>query len=131
MTYPGIENDPAAAEAANEDMLAVEQRRKEREHEYGQWVATSDIEWGTVKAFTPGMAVPASTVERLKWDELGLVAKRASKAGREVLERTGTATTEEREKWAGEDRAAATRAREAETAAAPATAKTTSKGGAS
>ncbi len=134
MTYPGIENDPQAPQV-NEDILAIEQRRKEREAEYGVWVATQDIPWGTVKAFTPGMAVPVSTVERLKWDELGLVAKRTTKAGREVLERTGTATSEELERWKAEDKAAADKAREAvadttSTAAEPAAAKTTTRGGA-
>ncbi|WP_422751344.1 hypothetical protein [Micromonospora sp. WMMD1219] len=101
MTFPGIEHDPQAPQV-NPDMLAVEERRREREAEYGVWVAVQDIPWGTVLAAIPGMPVPASTVERLKWDELGLVAKRDSKAGREVLERTGTATTEERQRWAAQ-----------------------------
>lgn len=109
MTYPGIENDPAAASVVNADMLAVEQRRKEREAEYDQFVAAQDIDWGTVRAFTAGARVPASTVERLKWDELGLVVKRGTKAGREVLERTGAATPEEIEGWAADDKAAAER----------------------
>lgn len=126
MTYPGIENDPAAL-AANEDMLAIEQRRKEREAEYGKYVAITDIPWGTVKAFTPGMQVPVSTVERLKWDQLGLVAERTSQAGREVLERTGTATSEELERWKAEDKAAADKARTAEAK----TAAKASTGGAS
>lgn len=115
MTYPGIEHDPAAQQV-NQDLLAVEERRREREAEYGEYVAIADIPWGTVKAAIPGMAVPKSTVERLKWDELGLVAKRTSKAGREVLERTGAATTEERDRWAAEDKAAAEKAREREAA---------------
>jgi hypothetical protein len=106
VTYPGIENDPAA-QATNEDVLAVEARRKEREAEYGVWVAKDNIPWGTVLAFTPGMAVPVSTVERLKWDDLGLVAKRTTKEGREVLERTGTATHDELTAWAEQDKAAA------------------------
>ncbi|MET8908387.1 hypothetical protein [Micromonospora sp. NPDC004551] len=134
MTYPGIEHDPQAPQA-NPDLVAVEERRKEREAEYGEYVAIADIPWGTVLAATPGMRVPTSTVERLKWDQLGLVAKRSSKKGREVLERTGTATTEERERWAAEDKTAAERARAAEqekTAAADKTAAgRTTKGGAS
>lgn len=116
MTFPGIEHDPQAPQV-NPDMLAVEERRREREAEYGVWVAVQDIPWGTVLAAIPGMPVPASTVERLKWNELGLVAKRDSKAGREVLERTGTATTEERQRWAAQDKAAAEKAAEAEKAA--------------
>lgn len=111
MTYPGIEHDPTAS-PANEDFLAVERLRKEREAEYGDYVATQVIPWGTVNAFTPGMRVPTSTVQRLHWDELGLVAKRSTKAGREVLERTGTATPEELEKWAADDKATAEQARQ-------------------
>ncbi|MBM0275095.1 hypothetical protein [Micromonospora tarensis] len=111
MTYPGAENDPTSS-PVNEDMLAVERRRKEREAEYGVWVASQTIPWGTVNAFTAGMKVPASTVQRLKWDELGLVVKRDTKAGREVLERTGTAEPAELEKWAADDKAAAERARQ-------------------
>ena len=135
MTFPGIEHDPQAPQA-NPDLLAVEELRKAREAEYGVWVAIQDIPWGTVLAATPGMKVPASTVERLKWDELGLVAKRDSKAGREVLERTGAATTEERERWAAQDKAAAERARAAEQEKTAAASKspagrstTTDKGG--
>ena len=117
MTFPGIEHDPQAPQI-NQDLLAVEKLRQAREAEYDVWVAIQDIPWGTVLAATPGMRVPASTVERLKWDELGLVAKRTSKEGREVLERTGTATTEELERWAAEDKAAAEKARQREAAAA-------------
>ncbi|MEU2699583.1 hypothetical protein [Micromonospora aurantiaca (nom. illeg.)] len=106
MTFPGIEHDPTAPQV-NPDLLAVEELRKAREAEYSVWVAVQNIPWGTVLAATPGMAVPASTVERLKWDQSGYVVKRTSKAGREVLERTGAATTEERERWAAEDKAAA------------------------
>jgi hypothetical protein len=98
MTYPGIENDRAAFEE-NPDLLAVEQRRKEREAEFGKYVCIADLPWGTVLAATPGSALPASSVERYKWHELGYAAERDSEQGREVLLRTGTATTEEREKW--------------------------------
>ncbi|MEV7264709.1 hypothetical protein AB0N38_14265 [Micromonospora aurantiaca] len=115
MTFPGIEHDPTAPQV-NPDLLAVEELRKAREAEYSVWVAVQNIPWGTVLAATPGMAVPVSTVERLKWDQLGYVVKRTSTAGREVLERTGTATTEERERWAAEDKAAAAKAREREAA---------------
>lgn len=118
MTYPGIENDPHAARTS-QDLLAVEERRRAREAEYSRWVAVQDIPWGNVKAFLPGMPVPASTVERYKWDELGLVAERTSAEGRAVLERTGAATTAERERWAAEDQAAASKDKPA--AAAPRT----------
>jgi hypothetical protein len=79
MTYPGIENDPAAL-ALDPDRVAVEQRRREREEEYGAYVATGDIPWGNVLAFVAGDQVPKSTVERLGWLELGLVAKTGTKA---------------------------------------------------
>jgi hypothetical protein len=134
MTYPGLEND-AQTLATNPDMAAVLDRRREREEEYGAWVATQDIPWGTVLAHTAGDRVPASTVDRLKWNELGLVVKRDSTEGREVLERTNTATTEERDRWAEQDKARAAREREqskaAETEEAPAktTSKATAKGG--
>lgn len=113
MTYPGIENDKAAL-AADPDLAAVEARRAEREAEYGKYVALDYIPWGAVVAFTPGDAVPISTVERLKWDEMGLVTTRTSAAGREVLERTDSATTAEREAWAEKDKAAASRKAERE-----------------
>lgn len=96
MTYPGIENDTQAL-SVNPDLAAVEARRAEREKEYGQYVAVGPIPWGTVLAFNPGDPVPVSTVERLKWDELGLVAKRSSKEGRKVLEDSGQLRPEEAE----------------------------------
>ncbi len=110
MTYPGIENSPAAA-AVNPDRVAVEERRREREEEFGTWVAAQEIPWGNVTAFWPGERVPASTVQAYGWDGLGLVVKRGTAAGRQVLEAAGAATTEERERWAGEDKAAAEKAR--------------------
>ncbi|MBM0257052.1 hypothetical protein [Micromonospora sp. 4G55] len=56
MTFPGIEHDPDA-QKVNEDLLAVEKRRQEREAEYDEYVAIADIPWGTVLAATPGMRV--------------------------------------------------------------------------
>lgn len=72
MTYPGIENDPAAV-AADPDRAAVAERRKERDAEFGTYVAVTDIPWGTVTAFFAGEAVPKSTVERYDWIGMGLV----------------------------------------------------------
>jgi len=106
MTYPGIENDLQML-ADNPDLVAVEQRRKEREEEFGKYVAIADIPWGTVLAATPGTALPKSNVERYKWHEIGYAAERESPQGREVLLRTGTATTEERERWADEEKKSA------------------------
>lgn len=105
MTYPGIENDLALL-AGNPDMAAVEERRKEREAEYGRWVAVAPIPWGTVLAAIPGDRIPCSTVDRLHWDQLGLVAERDSEQGRKVLLATGGATQEERDRWESEKPAA-------------------------
>jgi hypothetical protein len=106
VTYPGIENDQALLASMDADFAAVEARRKEREEEFGEWVAVQPIPWGTVLAATPGTPIDRDRVNRLKWDELGLVARRDSAQGREVLRRTGTATPEELERWAAEDKAA-------------------------
>jgi hypothetical protein len=104
MTYPGIENDKTAV-AVNPDMLAVEARRAEREAEYDKYVALDTIPWGLVPAFHAGDRVPIETVERLKWNDLGLVATRDSAEGREVIARTGTGTVEEQEAWAKSSKA--------------------------
>lgn len=74
MTYPGIEND-AAAVAENPDRVAVEERRKAQEEEFGTYVAEREIPWGSVTAFFPGEPVPKSTVERYGWLDLGLVSR--------------------------------------------------------
>jgi hypothetical protein len=83
MTYPGV--DPAL----DPDRAAVEQRRKEREEEYGTYVAAQDIPWGNVLAFVAGDQVPKSTVEAYGWLDLGLVARTGTKSGNEAA---GTAT---------------------------------------
>lgn len=81
MTQPNIE-----------EVLA---RRREREEEYGTWVATSPIdmthlgegEWVVgvgSRAFNVGDAVPKSTVERLHLDVLQLVARQDSAAADEA-----------------------------------------------
>lgn len=126
MTYPGIENDPQALAQLNPDFRAALERMEATRREYSEYVAIANIPWDNVLAAVPGDEIPTGTVQRLKWDELGLVAKRSSKAGREVLERTGKATTEEREAWASADKAAADRAA-AKDAEKPA--KSTPKGG--
>lgn len=110
MTYPGIENDPQLL-VDNPDLAAGIQHLKDVAAEYSVWVAVRRIEAGAALVAVPGDEIPASTVDRLKWDEMGLVDKRTSKAGREVLERTGKATTEERDRWAAEDKAEAEKAR--------------------
>lgn len=74
MTYPGIDND-AAAVAENPDRVAVEERRKLQEEEFGTYRAEQDIPWGNVTAFYTGEAVPKSTVERYGWLDMGLVSR--------------------------------------------------------
>jgi hypothetical protein len=107
VTYPGIENDQALLATFDPDFAAVDARRKEREEEFSEWVAVQPIPWGTVLAATPGTPIDRDRVNRLKWDELGLVARRDSPEGREVLKRTGGASPDEVERWAAEEKAAA------------------------
>lgn len=134
MTFPGIENDPAAL-AGNPDWAAAMERMEATRAEYSVWVATQPIPWGHVLLAVPGDEIPIDHVTRYKWDDIGLVAKRSSKQGREVLQRIGKATTEEVERWKADDKAAADRAaaKEADKASADKSAKpaktTASKGG--
>jgi hypothetical protein len=107
VTYPGIENDQALLASMDPDFTAVDERRKEREEEFSEWVAVQPIPWGHVLAATPGTPIDKDRVRRLKWDELGLVARRDSAEGREVLKRVGGATAEELERWSAEEKAAA------------------------
>lgn len=72
MTYPGIENDPAAV-AADPDRTAVEERRKARDEEYSKYVAAQDIPWGSVPAYFAGEQVATSTAEKYGWLDLGYV----------------------------------------------------------
>lgn len=90
MTYPGIERDPAAA-ALDPDRAAVEQRRREREQEFGTYVAVTDIPWGTVTAFVTGDPVNKSTVERYGWLDLGLVKRVGDEPTQPSTPLTGTA----------------------------------------
>lgn len=101
MTYPGV--DPAL----DPDRAAVEQRRQEREEEYGTYVAVQNIPWGNVLAFAAGDQVPKSTVEQYGWLDLGLVAKVGTKAAAEATggpapavepARTASATTSSKAK---------------------------------
>lgn len=134
MTYPGA--DPAL----DPDRAAVEQRRQEREQEFAVYVAAQDIPWGGPGIFANlrGEPVAKSTVEARGWADMGLVVKRDTKAGRALLEETGGATTEERDRWAAQDKAAAERAAEraaaadkpaAATSSTPSTASTSRSGG--
>lgn len=82
------------------DVAAVDARRKERAEEFGEWVAIVPIPWGDVLAAIPGDPIPRQHIERLHWDELGLVARRDSPEGREVIERTNSWFPGEQEKAA-------------------------------
>lgn len=64
----------------------VLERAKEREEEWGTWVATQDIHYGGVLAVREGMAVPKANVELYHYDQLGWVAKRSTKAGQAAVE---------------------------------------------
>lgn len=71
---------------------AVEQaaidRRSDTEKEYGVYVATEAINFGTARAFNVGDPVPTSHVERGLVTASGdgqNVAKRDTKAGRQAL----------------------------------------------
>jgi len=94
MTYPGA--DPAL----EPDRAAVEARRQEREAEFADWIAATDIPWGSVVANYRGEPVAKGTVEARGWDSLGLVVKRDSEQGRQILEELNLATDADRERWA-------------------------------
>lgn len=98
MTYPGA--DPAL----EPDRAAVEARRQEREAEFAEWIAATDIPWGSVVANFRGEPVAKSTVEARGWHELGLVVKRDSAQGRQIIEELGLATGADRERWAAADK---------------------------
>lgn len=53
--------------------------------EWGEWVATQDIYFGGVRALNKGDAVPKSNVELYKYDQLGWVARRTTKAAAQAL----------------------------------------------
>lgn len=119
MTYPGIENDPAAVEV-NADRAAVEARRKERDDEYSKYVATQDIPWGSVPAYFAGEPVATSTAERYGWLDLGYV-----RYANESLSDAEAVTPVD----AGPQRAAATESAPAVTTAATVAGKAPKNGG--
>jgi hypothetical protein len=69
------------AQAAGTPPEVVEQQRAARE-EWGTWVATQDIYFGGRLAVPKGEAVPAANVKLHRYDELGWVAKRDTKAAK-------------------------------------------------
>lgn len=64
------------------EMFEAEQARID---EYAVWVAVQDIDYGGVRAYNLGDAVPNANVDELKYDELGWVAKRTTKAGKAAI----------------------------------------------
>lgn len=62
---------------------------EEREKEWGTWVAVQSIYFGGALAANVGDALPNANVEQYKYDQLGWVAKRTSKAGKDALATRG------------------------------------------
>lgn len=71
---------PPAEQWSPETDPDVIARRRETAREYGQWVATQDIPWGSVVAYRAGDPVPASNVELHGYDKAGLVERVAEAA---------------------------------------------------
>jgi hypothetical protein len=74
------------ASGLSEDVLAD---RDARYDEYKDYVATQPIDFGGARAYNVGDAVPKSNVEQYRYDDLGWVAKRSTKAGKEALKSIG------------------------------------------
>jgi hypothetical protein len=72
-------NAPATAEDA------IEANRKE----YGQYVASQPIMFGTALGYNKGDAVPADNVQRHGWLDAGKVVKVGTKAHKELRESMG------------------------------------------
>lgn len=68
--------------------------RRAQQVEYGTWVAATDIYHGTAMAYRAGDPVPVSNVERHGYVDAGLVVKRNTKAGAEVLDRVAPDTAD-------------------------------------
>lgn len=64
------------------DVVAAEQAQID---EWSEWVAVQPIDYGGVRALNIGDAVPKANVEKYKYDELGWVAKRSTKAGKAAV----------------------------------------------
>jgi len=83
------------------EMTLVEQqyadamvRRQQQIEEYSQWVAAVPITVGTALAFNTGDPVPASHVERFKWDALGLVSPRLTSESAQAVPAVSPVTSE-------------------------------------
>ena len=68
--------DPAVAEAITEELSDHIEAQK---REYGQYVATQPIHFGTALAYNEGDAIPVSNVKQYGYDKTGQ-AKKVEKA---------------------------------------------------
>ncbi|MGH3659604.1 MAG: hypothetical protein ACRDUA_23390 [Micromonosporaceae bacterium] len=62
----------------------VAEAKAEQAEEWGQWVATQQIFYGGALAANVGDSVPAANVKQYRYDQLGWVAKRGTKAAGEA-----------------------------------------------
>lgn len=76
----------SVAEQVDASPRTALERRAAVEQEYGVYVATQPIDVGAARAFNVGDAVPVSHVKAYKYDELGVVAKRSTKAGQGAVD---------------------------------------------
>lgn len=70
------------ASGLSEDVIA---EREARFAEYADFVAVQPIDFGGVRAYNEGDAVPNSNVERYRYHDLDWVAKRNTKAGKQAV----------------------------------------------
>lgn len=74
------------ASGLSEETLA---ERDARFAEYKDYVAIQPIDFGGVRAYNVGDAVPNANVEQYRYHDLGWVAKRTSKDGKAALKSVG------------------------------------------
>jgi hypothetical protein len=74
--------DPHLAAVLSPEAL---NHRKALAADWSEYVAVTDIPYGNVLAYRAGVPVPARNVKRWQFDQLGLVAKRSTKAGEAAL----------------------------------------------
>lgn len=72
------------AETVNRSPRTAEEQRRAVEKEYSEYVAIQDITHDGARAYNVGDAVPAANVERWGYLDLGLVARRTTKAATEA-----------------------------------------------
>ncbi len=72
----------------------VQKYRREQIEEYTSFRAARAIDVGSARAFNEGDPVPKSTVERLKWDDLGLVERVPAKVRTDAVRAAGLAASD-------------------------------------